>query len=371
MLAYRFEAPALTNLIAALHDRGYRVVAPTAIDGALVLDEIDSTAQLPRGYIDEQEKGTYRLKKTDQETYFNVNVGPHSPKKFLFPSNRILWRSRQQDGKLDIIPTEDQDPPTAFLGLRACEVAAIGIQDKVLAKGPFADSLYTRRREQALIIPVDCTRAGNTCFCTSMGGGPAAKEGYHLALTEVYSEDTHYFLARPGDGDIGLSLLEAIGAKPASEADIQMGHKLVDQAASSMGRDVNTTGLAELLPKHREDPYWEEVGARCMNCTNCTMVCPTCFCFTVDDVNDLTGTESTRTRQWDSCFNLSFSYQHGGSIRTSNKSRYRHWLTHKFSTWHDQFGSSGCVGCGRCVTWCPVGIDVTEEVKRFQEKDHD
>jgi ferredoxin len=137
---------------------------------------------------------------------------------------------------------------------------------------------------------------------------------------------------------------------------------VVAQTASQMGRSLDTAGIKELLQGNPNHPRWDEVAERCLTCGNCTMVCPTCFCTTVEDHNDLTGTSAERVRKWDSCFTLDFSYVHGGSVRNSNKSRYRQWMTHKLASWIDQFGTSGCVGCGRCVTWCPVGIDITAEV---------
>jgi ferredoxin len=97
------------------------------------------------------------------------------------------------------------------------------------------------------------------------------------------------------------------------------------------------------------------------------MVCPTCFCSTVSEVSDLAGDHVERHRQWDSCFNLEFTYMNGGMVRDNTRNRYRQWLTHKLATWIDQFGSSGCVGCGRCIAWCPVGIDLTEEVSAIRE----
>jgi Fe-S-cluster-containing hydrogenase component 2 len=133
-----------------------------------------------------------------------------------------------------------------------------------------------------------------------------------------------------------------------------------------MGRSLEAAGLDKVLLAGLESPRWEATAARCLSCANCTMVCPTCFCTTVEDTTDLTGDHAERWRRWDSCFTLDFSYIHGGAVRRTTASRYRQWLTHKFATWFEQFGESGCVGCGRCITWCPAGIDVTEEARAFR-----
>jgi Fe-S-cluster-containing hydrogenase component 2 len=132
---------------------------------------------------------------------------------------------------------------------------------------------------------------------------------------------------------------------------------------------MDTRGIKELLYRNYEHPRWDNVATRCLTCANCTMVCPTCFCTTVEDVTDLSGDHAERWRKWDSCFTMDFSYIHGGSVRATPKSRYRQWLTHKLATWFDQFGSSGCVGCGRCITWCPVAIDLTEEVRAIRDSE--
>jgi ferredoxin len=132
---------------------------------------------------------------------------------------------------------------------------------------------------------------------------------------------------------------------------------------------MESRDVKDLLYRNLEHPRWDEVATRCLSCANCTMVCPTCFCTTVEDVTDLSGEHAERWQRWDSCFTQAFSYVHGGSVRPSTKAKYRQWMTHKLATWLDQFGSSGCVGCGRCITWCPVGIDITEEVRAIRESD--
>ena len=149
----------------------------------------------------------------------------------------------------------------------------------------------------------------------------------------------------------------------AEPADLAEAHALVEAAAGRMGRVLESEGLRERLQRSYESPRFDEVAKRCLACGNCTMVCPTCFCATLTDATDITAERAWRRATWDSCFSQEFSYVHGGSVRTSGGARYRQWLTHKLLTWHDQFGTSGCVGCGRCITWCPVGIDITEEAR--------
>jgi len=159
----------------------------------------------------------------------------------------------------------------------------------------------------------------------------------------------------------GAELVRDLRYRPATGVEIAAAERVVARTSDQMGRTLETNGLKELLQANANHPRWDEVAERCLTCGNCTNVCPTCFCTTTDDATDITGTISERVRRWDSCFTLDFSYVHGGSVRSSARSRYRQWITHKLAHWIDQFGSSGCVGCGRCITWCPVGIDITEE----------
>lgn len=351
---------ALEELVRALRERGFRVLGPMVREGAIVYDELDSAGQLPIGWTDEQAPGRYRLERRDDEARFGFAVGPHSWKQFLLPSRLRLWRARRDDEGLEVEPEPTDDTPLAFFGVRACELQGIAIQDRVLLEGQFVDRDYAARRKDTFIVAVNCFEPGGTCFCVSMGSGPKAEAGYDLALTEIL-DGSHRFLVEVGTAR-GSDVLADLPRRSAEDGDRRAAAEAVEGAAQKMGRQLDTTDLRGLLARNLEHERWDDVASRCLTCGNCTMVCPTCFCTSVEDVSDLAGEEAEHVRLWDSCFSLDHSYIHGGSVRPSARSRYRQWLTHKFGTWHDQFGTSGCIGCGRCISWCPVGIDVTEEL---------
>ena len=363
------ELEGLARLVGVLGDRGFLVIGPTVRSGAIVYDVLESADDLPAGYTDVQEPGRYRLERRDDEARFGFAVGAQSWKRELLPPELQLWRAeRGPDGEFAIAPDAPAPPPLAFIGVRSCELHAIQIQDRVLVGGAHADDDYEARRRDAFIVAVNCGEAGGTCFCVSMQTGPKVGAGHDLALTELLDEDGHRFLVEVGS-ERGAQVADELPARPAEPRDHEAAARAVERAASQMGRSLDTAGLAELLQRNREHPRWEEVADRCLTCGNCTLVCPTCFCTTVEDVTDLAGGEAERQRLWDSCFTIDFSRMHGGAARVSAPSRYRQWMTHKLSTWWDQFDTSGCVGCGRCITWCPVGIDITEEAAAIRATD--
>ena len=359
---------ALDDLIAALRRRGFRVLGPTVRDQAIVYDELESADDLPVGWTDRQEPGSYRLERRDDDARFGYAVGPHSWKQFLFPSRLRLWRARTNGNGAPVVEEEPLDEtPLAFVGVRACELSAIGIQDRVFTGGAFADRDYAARREGAFVVAVNCGEPASTCFCASMDTGPRVRAGYDLVLTELVDDD-HRFLVEAGS-ESGAEVLAELPSRPAEEPDRAAADAVVDSAAARMGRTMEAGDLRDLLARSLESAHWDDVAERCLTCGNCTLVCPTCFCTSVEDTSDLAGAESARTRVWDSCFSLDYSYIHGGSVRQSGRSRYRQWLTHKLGTWHDQFGTSGCVGCGRCIAWCPAGIDITAEVAALRREE--
>jgi ferredoxin len=340
------------------------VLGPSVRDGAIVYDDLASASDLPIGWTDTQEAGRYRLEHRGDDARFGYAVGPHSWKQFLFPSRVRLWQARRRGEEVEVEEAPAATQPIAFLGVRSCELHAIEIQDRVFLEGRYVERDYAARREDAFIVAVNCFEPGGTCFCVSMGTGPKAERGYDLALTEILDGE-HRLLVEVGS-ERGAEVLAELPRRPAVATDTEAAAAAVAGAATRMGRTLDPTDLRGLLARNLEHERWDDVASRCLTCGNCTLVCPTCFCSSVEDVSDLSGETTERVRAWDSCFSVDHSHIHGGSIRPSGRSRYRQWLTHKFGTWHDQFGTSGCVGCGRCVTWCPVGIDVTEELSALR-----
>ena len=347
------------QLLGALAGQGRTVIGPRARDGAIVLDEVTSAADLPAGWTDDQGPGYYRLRRRDDDALFGFTTPSTSWRSFLHPARETGFGARLAGGGFEVEPPAPA-PRYAFVGVRACDLAGIAVQDRVLCGGSFADRGYAERRADVVIIAADCSESGPTCFCASMGTGPTAAAGFDLAVAERPGHEPRFHV-RVGS-TVGAELLAAVDHEPAGEQDRRAAAADAAHAAATQVRSVPAGSVAGLLAANLEHPQWDEVATRCLACTNCTMVCPTCFCTTVEDTVDLAGTTAERDQRWDSCFTLDFTLLGGTHVRGTVRSRYRQWLTHKLSTWEDQFGELGCVGCGRCVTWCPVGIDLTEEV---------
>jgi hypothetical protein len=368
---FAFDKPHLQELIDVLRQSGYRTIGPHVADAAIIYDDVNSIAQLPLGIIDEQDGGRYRLSSTPEAGCFDHVNGPQSLKNYIFPPRETLQELVRTGGNWQAQPPPAPGPPTAVIGVRSCDLHALAIQDRVFLEGPYVDPAYKARRERLFVVAVNCRRAAATCFCHSMGTGPAVTSPHDLALTELGDR-----LVVQIGSEAGAKIVTATGWQPASYRDVaraqgvpqQLGREMhqrahcVREADQPQPRTLDTTGIRDLLLGNLNHPRWGQVAERFLSCANCTMVCPTCFCGTVEEITDLTGEHVKRERTWASCFTTEHSHLSSGPVRNTTASRYRQWLTHKLVSWIDQFGVSGCVGCGRCITWCPVGIDLTEEV---------
>ena len=382
---------------------GHRVIGPQVVDGAVVLRDIASADQLPAGWLDDQEGGHYRLHRDDSAGPFDHVVGPHSLKNFLFPAREPIARFERVEGMWREQSPSPPPLPLAVIGVRGCDLAALAVQDRVFLReegdqGGHVDPAYKARRDGLFLVAVDCRRAAATCFCHSMGTGPAACSASagrtaDLTLTDLGPGPVdsvapggleRRFACRIGS-ERGAALIAGLSADSPGvrctrdeeeaaervpvdlERQMWQRRRLDGEGPSASGRQLDTGNLRDLLFSNLDHPRWEEVASRCLSCTNCTLVCPTCFCASVTEVTDLTGDHVLRERHWASCFSLDHARMHGTSVRHTTASRYRQWLTHKLAGWVDQFGTSGCTGCGRCITWCPVGIDLTEEVAAIRD----
>ena len=357
----------LDALIRVLRTEGRTIIGPVLRDRAIVPGALDTTDDLPEGWHDEQAPGRYHVRHSDSGDLFGWAVGPGSWKSAFFPARSLVWTATQHADDPVVTEAPIDAPPVAIFGARPCEVAATAVLDRVLGGGAIADPAYRARRDAALVLVAECGAPANTCFCTSMGTGPGAGGTFDIALTELPGPQGWRYLLRSGS-DRGDVMLRQVTGVPASAEMLDQRDDVLSAAASRMSRAMSASSVPSLLARNLKNPRWEEVASRCLSCGNCTMVCPTCYCSAVEDTTTIDGTVE-RHRRWDTCFGLGHSLLHSGPVRPTVRSRYRQWLTHKLSTWHDQFGMSGCVGCGRCIAWCPVGIDLTEEVAAIAASD--
>ncbi|MGB0670872.1 MAG: 4Fe-4S dicluster domain-containing protein [Rhodospirillales bacterium] len=361
------DSAGLGRLLGLLQGQDYALKGPRIRDGAVVYDDLGGLDDLPVGWVDEQAPGRYRLHQTGNGRRFDFTVATQGWKRFLFPPKVTLWTAKRDDAgamSVEADRSHEAEAPQAFIGVRPCELKAIQIQDKVFRDGVAPDPAYGARRDRAFVVLLQCARAGEQCFCTSVGAGPRADAGFDLALTELGSGDDIRYLVEAGS-ERGHEVLATIGGTEAGEAETTVARAQSDAVAESMTKTLPGDARA-VLADATESPHWQDVAARCISCGNCTLSCPTCFCSTQTDTVSLDASEVRHERRWDSCFGFDFSHLIEGPARTSGGARYRQWITHKLSAWWDQFGTSGCTGCGRCITWCPVGIDITEEVRTLK-----
>ena len=340
---------------------GYSIHAPQVVDGAILYSETESIDMLPRGVVDHQQPGHYRLTETGGSRYFSWSSALQGVKAALFPPSEVLWSAEQQaGGELDFTQVLAPQQAVALFGVRACDLAAIKLMDRHFLRSGAEDPWYQQRRANLLLITVSCSSASGSCLCASTATGPESESGFDLRLDEL---DTG-FLIRSGS-EQGEILQAQLGLKEAKPEQLAKADEQLHTVATQQQRAIATNDFRCHFTGQEESPVWQQIADRCLGCGNCTAVCPTCFCHREEEVPSLDLQGSLHQRVWDSCFSGEHSQLHGVPVRTGRRERYRQWMMHKLAGWHDQFGESGCVGCGRCITWCPTGVDLLEESARF------
>lgn len=359
----------LDSLIQRLLDDGFHVIGPIERAGSIEYAPVRHAGDLPTGLSVEQSPGRWRARHDDGHHRFGWTPAADSWKRWFFPPDDVILSVRRRDGSFTTTPPPPPARPLALIGARDCELRALDVLDRVLADPAHPDPRYIARRAATFVVAVTCGRPSATCWCTSMGGGPRPSSGFDIVLTELddgdRAPDGHRLVAEAGT-DRGAALLDALGAPEATAADLNGAAGVAAAAAAGMTQRLDGASLADQLAGTDLHSHWDDVAARCLSCGSCTLVCPTCFCSRIEDRTGLAVTDDgspdvERHQRWASCFELDHSNLVGRPVRATTADRYRQWLLHKLHTWPAQFGTAGCVGCGRCTTWCPAGIDLPRE----------
>ncbi len=356
----------------------YRIIGPKIENGVVILAEI-KYGDIPAGYRDSQKPGRYRLSPEKDSQVFSFSSGPDSFKRFLNPPLAELFHFHRFETGLGITSPPFSEKggisetglPICFMGIRACDLWALKLYDRIFPGGRVRDRTYESLRRNSLIIAFNCLYPSGNCFCLSTGTGPEVKDTFDVAVTELKDS----FLLEEGSAR-GKEILGLLPLGHAGERQSLEKRERIETCKALFRKSIAADELPEIIFRNLDHPHWEDIARRDLECGNCTQVCPTCFCNTSYDFvypGGISGEDKCnlelsgrRLRKWDSCFSRDFAQVHGGNFRLSRKARYRHWMAHKLAYMQDQFGLPGCVGCGRCITWCPAGIDITRELEALR-----
>ncbi len=292
------------------------------------------------------------------EPLVNYSNTRNAPKNFFFPKTETMMRYMRTERGVELSGEEEGAQEAVLFGVRPCDARSFILLDKVFDQEKYKDSYYIDKREKTTIISLACIHPPySTCFCTSVGGHPMSEEGSDVLLTDMGDNYLAEFITPKGE-----KLLEKIGDLPAADDSADEKKKeLSESAEKEIKSHIPGKEIKPWLDNNFEHPFWDTIHQSCLACGTCTYLCPTCHCFDISD--EVKGSDGKRIRTWDSCMYWLFTQETSGhNPRTSQKQRWRQRLMHKFKYFVDNFDEIACVGCGRCVRYCPVNIDIRKIV---------
>ena len=282
----------------------------------------------------------------------------NAPKNVFFPRTEVMMRYTRTTKGVEL-KSEDVDARDAVLfGVRPCDARSFALLDMLFDQEKYKDPYYIEKRAKTAVVTLACSHPPYTsCFCTSVGGHPVDKTGSDVLLTDLGDQYLAEFLTAKGE-----NLVKYFGDAKADGAAEQKKEAIVAQAGGEIKSKIPAKEIKPILDVNFEHPFWNTIYQKCLACGTCTYLCPTCHCFDISD--EMKYDDGRRLRNWDSCMFALFTKETSGhNPRQSQKERWRQRTMHKFKYYVDNFDAIACVGCGRCVMYCPVNIDIRKIVE--------
>lgn len=306
--------------------------------------------------------GFERIRSVD-ELSLEVSNTDKSAKGLFFPQVETMFGYDNRK----VVPPLKKVKPIAVFGLRPCDAKGLSILNKVFGNGKYLDHYWKDRYEDRLIFTIGCNRPRSTCFCNWMDSGPFSKEGSDIFLTDI--GDSFLMEACSKKGEEFLKSLTGIDLDKPSPDDLKKAATHKGDAEALLGDRIDVAALKPILEKVWDKGLWGEISTKCLSCGVCTYLCPTCYCFDIQDEKAPGIDQGRRIRIWDSCMFPLFTREASGhNPRPTVKERLRQRVMHKFNYFISDFEEIGCVGCGRCVIACPVNLDIREVLKRIRDE---
>jgi ferredoxin len=285
-----------------------------------------------------------------------------SLKEVFFPQDEVMFRYEKVDQETQMVSTEEVKRERVVLGARPCDIEAISIIEEVFSGREYTDIYFLNKRKATMIIGMACHQPLPTCFCSSTGGGPFVRKGSDLFLIDLGEAYLVEILTEKGEAFKKNKFFKKTSAK-----NLQLAKELEEKASKKTDSTIPVKGIDQKLDQWVESPFWDRVHEKCISCRVCTYLCPTCHCF--DIMDEALNEKGQRVRNWDSCLSEFYTLETSGhNPRATCRERTRQRLMHKFNYFPKVFDRIACVGCGRCILYCPVNFDIREVIKEINAK---